>query len=54
MTNHHVINARRSGEADANQADLERQALGASLRFDFDVQDADGVRVTVYRTGGLV
>ena len=47
MTNHHVINARRSGEADATQADLERQTLGASLRFDFDVQDADGVRVTV-------
>jgi endonuclease G, mitochondrial len=47
ITNHHVVNARRSGEADASQADLERQAADASLRFDFDAQDTDGVRVAV-------
>lgn len=45
ITNHHVVNARRSGEADASPADLERQAANASLRFDFDAQDTDGVRV---------
>ena len=45
ITNHHVINARLSGQADAGQADLERQAASASLRFDFDAEDADGMRV---------
>jgi endonuclease G len=47
ITNHHVINARLAGEASAGGADLERQAASASLRFDFDNEDADGVRVQV-------
>jgi len=49
MTNHHVINARLSDEAEADQADLERQVLGASLLFDFDNEQAKGVRATVTR-----
>jgi V8-like Glu-specific endopeptidase len=49
LTNHHVINSRLDGEAPASDADFERQALGASVRFDFDAMDADGSRTTVAR-----
>lgn len=42
ITNHHVINARLDGEADAGEADFKLQAEGATLRFDFDAKDADG------------
>lgn len=49
ITNHHVINARIEGEADAEQADLERQAENATLLFGFDTQEADGLRATVAR-----
>ena len=45
ITNHHVINARLDNEADASAADFELQANGATLRFDFDTKDADGVSV---------
>ena len=47
ITNHHVINARLKGEADAEPADLERQAAGARLQFDFDDERSDGVPVAV-------
>jgi hypothetical protein len=47
ITNHHVVNARRDDEPDTGTADLERQALGVSLRFDFDTPRADGTRGTV-------
>lgn len=49
ITNHHVINARREGEADASDADFRLQAENAALRFDFDAADADGVRVAAKR-----
>lgn len=49
ITNHHVVNARRDEEPDASPADLERQALGASLRFDFDAAESDGTRIGVSR-----
>jgi endonuclease G len=49
ITNHHVINARVKGEADADPADLERQAAGARLQFDFDDEKSDGVPVAAER-----
>jgi endonuclease G len=49
MTNHHVINARLSGEAEADETDLKRQVAGASLLFDFDNEKADGVRTKATR-----
>jgi endonuclease G, mitochondrial len=49
ITNHHVINARVKGEADADPADLERQAAGARLQFDFDDEKSDGVPVAAQR-----
>ena len=49
MTNHHVINSRLDGEASAGEADFGVQALGATLRFDFDANDQDGLRSTVAR-----
>lgn len=36
VTNHHVANAREAREADADTADLERQAAGSTISFDFD------------------
>lgn len=36
VTNHHVANAREAGEVDANTADLDRQATGSTITFDFD------------------
>jgi hypothetical protein len=49
ITNHHVINARRRKEAAADAADLERQALGASLKFDFNAEKACGLQATATR-----
>jgi endonuclease G len=49
ISNHHVINARVKGEADADPADLERQAAGARLQFDFDDEKSDGVPVAARR-----
>ena len=36
ITNHHVIDARSPGEADAGVADFRLQALGATVEFDYD------------------
>jgi endonuclease G len=47
VTNHHVINARNAGEAAASDADLVRQAAGATVNFDFDADDSAPVNVTV-------
>ena len=47
LTNHHVINARRSDEAPAGDADLRLQALGASIAFGFDTRDAATSKATV-------
>lgn len=49
ITNHHVVNARRQDEADADLSDLGLQAAGATLRFDFDDPEADGLRVRATR-----
>jgi endonuclease G len=49
ITNHHVINARLEGEADASEADFKLQAKGATLRFDFDAHGAVGVQVKTKR-----
>jgi V8-like Glu-specific endopeptidase len=49
ITNHHVINARLKGEADAGEADFKLQARNATLRFDFDAQDAEGKLVKTKR-----
>lgn len=43
MTNHHVINARNEGEANAPADDLRRQSEGTEVLLDFD---ADGVEGT--------
>jgi V8-like Glu-specific endopeptidase len=40
MTNHHVINARRYGEAPASSSDFTSQGRNASLEFGFDARDA--------------
>ena len=47
VTNHHVINARNAGEAAASDADLVRQAAGATVNFDFDADDSAPVNITV-------
>jgi endonuclease G len=36
LTNHHVVNARIDGEADASRSDLDLQAGGTVLEFDYD------------------
>ena len=36
ITNHHVINARSPGEADASATDFDLQALNSSVEFDYD------------------
>jgi hypothetical protein len=40
ITNHHVVNARSSGEPDASAADLAAQALGIAVEFDYDAPEA--------------
>lgn len=47
MTNHHVVNARRSDEAPATAADLRLQALGATVEFGVDSDDATPVVASV-------
>jgi hypothetical protein len=42
MTNHHVINARNDGEADASLADLEVQGQKTIVQFDVDGQTSTG------------
>lgn len=41
MTNHHVINARKDGEANASEADLQLQAKGTQALLDFDVDEME-------------
>ena len=47
ITNHHVVNARIDGEAAANTADLQRQAVGATISFDFDTDNSAPVNAEV-------
>jgi hypothetical protein len=42
VTNHHVVNAREDGKPGADLADLERQCLSATIRFDFDSEGQAG------------
>jgi endonuclease G, mitochondrial len=51
ITNHHVINARLESEADASEVDFKLQAESATLWFDFDAPEIDGLRT---ETKGLV
>jgi endonuclease G, mitochondrial len=44
ITNHHVVNARSPGEANASMDELNRQAM--SLEFQFDYDDANRQTVT--------
>lgn len=57
ITNHHVINARTDGEADAAPADFVSQATNATLEFDFDREGAAvasvGVTELVHASSGL-
>jgi V8-like Glu-specific endopeptidase len=41
MTNHHVINARKEGEANAAEADLRLQAAGTAALLDFDADEME-------------
>ncbi len=49
ITNHHVVNARRAGEAPAGDADLKLQAESAALEFDVDEKEAPATRARVAR-----
>lgn len=40
ITNHHVVNARRKGEPDASEPDLQAQAQGSVIEFDFDSKNS--------------
>ncbi|SEO14347.1 trypsin-like peptidase domain-containing protein [Niastella yeongjuensis] len=46
VTNHHVINARREGEPDASDADLQLQGNNLVAIFDFDDATVEGTPVT--------
>lgn len=46
MTNHHVINARSPGEADASGTDLALQGAQATVQFDYDHEGAAGNPMT--------
>lgn len=47
MTNHHVVNARDTGEGAASAADLQAQAQAMSVQFDYDSEHSAGTMVTV-------
>ncbi len=47
ITNHHVINARDDGEADASQSDFAVQGKGTVVQFDYNQIDAAGDVKTV-------
>ncbi len=49
ITNHHVVNARNAGEAAASDADLNHQAVGATVGFDFNTDISVPVTATVSR-----
>lgn len=44
MTNHHVINARNEGEANAPEADLHSQAKGTLTLMDYDADNLQGTQ----------
>ncbi len=46
MTNHHVINARGEGEADASEADFTLQAKGTVVQYDFNSDSVQGSEAT--------
>ena len=47
VTNHHVINARLSGEPPASDSDFQRQGLESLLEFDIDDSGAHGIETRV-------
>jgi endonuclease G, mitochondrial len=47
VTNHHVINARLSGEPPASETDFKRQGLESILEFDVDDSGARGIETKV-------
>jgi hypothetical protein len=47
MTNHHVVNARKEGEALAPDADLVLQAANTTVQFGFDAEGLEGQLVQV-------
>jgi endonuclease G, mitochondrial len=49
MTNHHVVNARIDGQADAALADLELQASNTRVQFDYDANTQTGTSLRVIR-----
>jgi V8-like Glu-specific endopeptidase len=49
MTNHHVVNARIDGQADAALADLELQASNTRVQFDYDANTKTGTSMRVIR-----
>lgn len=50
ITNHHVVNARSTGEPDASAADLAAQARGIAVEFDYDAPEA---AITAAKIGAL-
>ncbi|MCI5166847.1 MAG: serine protease, partial [Candidatus Electrothrix sp. GM3_4] len=44
LTNHHVINARNPGEADASTVDFQMQGEASIAQFDYDFDMAPGVK----------
>ncbi len=49
MTNHHVINARKDGEADASADDRNAQVLHTTALFDYDADGSQPVTATTAR-----
>jgi V8-like Glu-specific endopeptidase len=47
LTNHHVINARRQGEATASAGDLALQAQNTTVQFDYDAETMAGTILNV-------
>lgn len=46
ITNHHVINARDKGDKDAADSDFKLQGEGATVQFDYDTDNAEGLKFT--------
>ena len=47
VTNHHVVNARKTGESAASESDLLLQAMNAVVKFDYNSVDDEGTPATV-------
>jgi hypothetical protein len=47
LTNHHVVNARTTGEPAAGPADVDRQACSSEVEFDFDAPGSPTIRAGV-------